>query len=393
MIFQLSLRFFQICIGTFSPKVLLMLDKRYKFFNVVVLGPARASLMLYGEIGGKDGVDAEAVVGELMELQQSYPDIDVHINSQGGDVFAGISIFNALKDSTSRVNIYVDGLAASIAGVIALCGKPLHMSRFSRLMLHSVSAGCAGGAKQMRECADLIESLESTLASMISRKCGMSPEEVKSAFFDGVDHWFTAQEAYDRRLCDYIYDLDGGDSLGAAPTAEQVYAFVNRLQTPNNHNMDIINELKKDQSFANLTEEQILAKIRTATNQAAKVDALEAKVAALEAEKAEAKKQAVDAYLNQAVADGRIQSSQLEGFRKLMDADEASARSVIDALPKASAGKPSIKDFLNGAAGAGASKDLAQMSWDEIDQAERLAELKDKYPELYKAKFAEKFGA
>ena len=157
--------------------------------------------------------------------------------------------------------------------------------------------------------------------------------------------------------------------------------------------MDIINELKKDQSFANLTEEQILAKIRTATNQAAKVDALEAKVAALEAEKAEAKKQAVDAYLNQAVSDGRIQSSQLEGFRKLMDADEAAARAVIDALPKASAGKPSIKDFLNGAAGAGASKDLAQMSWDEIDQAERLAELKDKYPDLYKAKFAEKFGA
>lgn len=370
-----------------------MLDKRYKFFNVVVLGPARASLMIYGQIGGKDGVDAESVVGELMEIQQSYPDIDVHINSQGGDVFAGISIFNALKDSTARVNIYVDGLAASIAGVIALCGKPLHMSRFSRLMLHSVSAGCAGGAKQMRECADLIESLESTLASMISRKCGMSPDEVKSAFFDGVDHWFTAQEAYDRRLCDYIYDLDGSDSLGAAPTAEQVYAFVNRLQTPNNHNMDIINELKKDQSFANLTEEQILAKIRTATNQAAKVDALEAKVAALEAEKAEAKKQAVDAYLNQAVSDGRIQSSQLEGFRKLMDADEAAARAVIDALPKASSGKPSIKDFLNGAAGAGASKDLAQMSWDEIDQAERLAELKDSYPELYKAKFAEKFGA
>ena len=369
-----------------------MLDKRYKFFNVVVLGPARASLMLYGAIGGKDGVDAESVVGELMELQQSYPDIDVHINSQGGDVFAGISIFNALKDSTARVNIYVDGLAASIAGVIALCGKPLHMSRFSRLMLHSVSAGCAGGAKQMRECADLIESLESTLASMISRKCGMSPEEVKSSFFDGVDHWFTAQEAYDRRLCDYIYDLDGGDSLGAAPTAEQVYAFVNRLQTPNNHNMDIINELKKDQSFANLTDEQIVAKIKSATNEAAKVEALEAKVAALEAEKTEAKKQAVDAYLNQAVNDGRIQSAQLEGFRKLMAADEAAARAVIDALPKGK--KPaSISDFLNGAAGAGASKDLAQMSWDEIDQAERLAELKDNYPELYKAKFAEKFGA
>lgn len=370
-----------------------MKDSRYKFFNVTVLGPSRASLMLYGEIGGKDGVDAEGAVAELMSLQQAYPDIDVHINSRGGEVFAGIAIFNALKDAKSRINIYVDGLAASIAGVIALCGKPLHMSRYSRIMLHQVSGGCAGGAKEMRECADLIESLEETLSSMVSRKCGMSAEEVRTTFFDGVDHWFTAQEAFDRHLCDYIYDIDGGEELGTAPTAEQVYEFANSYaSTPKQPHMDLIAEIKKDQSFANLTEEQILAKIRTATNQAAKVDALEAKVAALEAEKTEAKKQAVDAYLNQAVSDGRIQSTQLEGFRKLMNADEASARAVIDALPKKAA--PSINEFLNGgAAGAGASQDLAKMSWDEIDQAERLAELKDKFPELYKAKFAEKFGA
>ena len=108
-----------------------------KFFNIVETGAGRASLMLYGEIGGHEGVSAEAVNSELLALQQAYSDIDVHINSQGGEVFAGI---------------------------IALCGKPLHMSRYSRLMLHQVSGGCAGGAKQMRECADLIEGLETTLA-------------------------------------------------------------------------------------------------------------------------------------------------------------------------------------------------------------------------------------
>lgn len=367
---------------------------RGHFFNVTVLGNSRASLMLYGEIGGADGVSPEAAVAELMALQREYAQIDVHINSRGGDVFSGIAIFNALKDATSRIDIYVDGIAASMAGVIALCGQPLHMSRYSRLMLHQVSGGCAGGAKEMRECADLIESLEETLAGMISSRCGMTPEEVKDAFFDGSDHWFTAQEALNRGLCDSIYDIDGGETIGPEPTAEQVYDFANSYaSTPKKPYMDIIAELKKDQSFANLSEEQILAKIKSANNQAAKVEALEAKVAALEAEKAEAKKQAVDAYLNQAVSDGRIQSAQIEGFRKLMDADEASARAVIDALPKTK--KPaSINDFLNGgAAGAGDSKDLAKMSWDEIDQAERLAELKDKFPELYKAKFAEKFGA
>ena len=96
-----------------------MTDKSFKFFNVVVLGPTRASLMLYGEIGGKDGVSAEGAVGELMSLQQTYSDIDVHINSMGGEVFAGLAIFNALKDSTARVNIYVDGLAASLAVLLA----------------------------------------------------------------------------------------------------------------------------------------------------------------------------------------------------------------------------------------------------------------------------------
>ena len=75
-----------------------------------------------------------------------------------------------------------------------------------------------------------------------------------------------------------------------------------------------------------------------------------------------------------------------------MVADEATAKEIINALPaKAAAGATLIKDLLNGGAGV-APKDLAQMSWDEIDKADRLAELKEKYPELYKAKYKEAFN-
>lgn len=367
-----------------------MAEKR--FFNIVETGAGRASLMLYGEIGGEDGVNAEAVNSELLALQQIYPDIDVHINSQGGEVFAGIAIFNALLSATSRINIYVDGLAASIAGVIALCGKPLHMSRYSRLMLHQVSGGCAGGAKKMRECADLIEGLESTLAEMISRKCGMPPEEVKTTFFDGSDHWFTAQEAYDRRLCDYIYDIAGAETLGPAPTAEQVYQFVNHMdKSSNKYSMDLINEIRKETSFKDLTDEQVLAKIRTFANDAAKVAALQAKIDSLEAEVQASKETAVKAFLDQAVAEGRIEASQVETYKKLMKADEASVRALIEGFPKKQA-QINITDYLKSGHKAGAENELATMSWDEIDKAERLAELKDKYPTLYAAKFQEKFG-
>lgn len=367
-----------------------------KVFNLVETAPGRASLMLYGQIGPfEDGVDAERVVAEILAAQSLYPALDVHINSQGGEVFAGIAIYNALKDSTSRIDIYVDGVAASIAGVIALCGKPLHMSRYSRLMLHQVSAGCSGGARELRECADLIEGLEDTLSQMISAKCGMTPEAVRATYFDGSDHWMTAQEAYDRRLCDYVYDLSGASELGSGATAEQVYRLVNSLSTsPNYNKMNVIDELKKDSSFKDLSDEQIVAKVRTLANDAAKVPAMQAKIDALEGEKTAAREAANTAYLQQAVAEGRISADQVENYRKLMAADEASVRALIDAAPK-KAPQVNINDVLKGvgAAPTGSTGDLAKMTWDEIDRAERLAELKNEHPDLYAAKYREKFGA
>ena len=365
-----------------------------KFFNIIAAGNGRASLMLYGEIGGEDGVSPERVVAEMQYLSDEYPMIDVHINSMGGEVFAGIAIFNALKDSPSIVNIYVDGLAASIAGVIALCGKPLHMSRFSRLMLHSVSGACKGGARDMRECADLIEGLEGTLADMISQKCGMPSEQVKLTYFDGKDHWLTADEARRIGLCDDIYDMPGADSMGSSPTNEQVYQFVNRFdgKTPKPNKMEFLNKLQELEQFKDLSEADILAKVQSLSNEAAKVEGLQARIAQLEAENKAAKDAAKEAFLNQAVSDGRITKEQKEKYAKLMDADEETAKALINELPKAKSA--SISDFIHSrGAGAGEAKDLAQMSWEEIDKAERLGELKDQHPELYKAKYKEAFGA
>ena len=368
------------------------MSKEYKFLNVVVTGNGRASLMLYGEIGGEDGVNAEMVNAELLALQQEYQDIDVHINSRGGEVFAGIAIYNALRSSTARISVFVDGLAASIAGVIALCGKPLYMSRYSRLMLHQVSGGCEGSAEDLRKCADLIDGLETTLAEMISRKCGMTTDAVKAEFFDGGDHWMTAEEAYNRRLCDRIYDLEGGEALGVQQTAEAIYKFVNSINNKPTDKMDLYNELKKESSFKDLSEEQSLAQIRKLANDAAKVPALEAKVADLTAQLNAAKESATAAYLNQAVTDGRISADQVDTYKALMAVDEASTRKIIDALPVKK--QPmNITDFLRDGAAGGEKKDLAQMTWDEIDQAERLAELKNEHPDLYKAKYQEKFGA
>ena len=109
-----------------------------------ILNEKTACLLLYGEVsdeGGEGKIASRDIVNELMYLDAGYENLNIRINSIGGDVYPGIAIFNAIRQCRSNVTIYIDGIAASIAGVIALCGKRVEMSRYARMMLHNVSGG------------------------------------------------------------------------------------------------------------------------------------------------------------------------------------------------------------------------------------------------------------
>ncbi|MGM9774902.1 MAG: head maturation protease, ClpP-related [Candidatus Egerieousia sp.] len=358
-----------------------------RIFNVVPSKDNTACILLYGDIGGHERVSASEVVSELMALQAQYRKIDVRINSLGGEVYDGIAIFNAIRNSTADIEIYVDGVAASIASIIALCGKPLHMSRFSRLMLHQVSGGAYGTAKDMRDVADEIEKAQATLAEMIAAKCKMTAEEVTEKFFSGGDHWLTSSQALAMGLADSIYDTEGEQPEPGMP-ADDIYAFTNKLmKKPLKKSKDmLLDELKKRKAFSSATsEEQALQTITTLENQAAEAASLKAKVKTLEDEKAAALKAAHDTILEQAVADGRIKAEQKDTFRNLLASDETNAKALLNSLPKKSG---RIVDIIDKASTA---NDLAGMTWDQIDRAGRLSELKNNHPELYKRKFDETF--
>ena len=371
-------------------------DMEKRFLNILL--PERdtdaVAVLLYGGIGQHEKVDSSAVVAEIMQLTEKYKNIDVRINSLGGEVFAGMAIFNALRTSSANINIYVDGVAASMAAVIALCGRPLHMSRYSRLMLHQVSGGVMGTADEIRSYADQIDSLNEVLVSVVSERSKLPAEEVKTKWFDGKDHWLTAQEAMQLHLADSIYDMQEGKSPEEGASAEMIYDFTNRLyhQPQINDNMVLIEELKKKPSFKNATtEEQVLAEVGRLENEAAKVPALESELNTLRAEKVAAEKAAHEALVSQAVADGRIQAAQKDQFLALMGKDFEGVKAILEGMPK-NAGK--INDFINNAAPATTSRQqLEAMSWDEIDKAERLMELKNNHPDLYEAKMKAKFNA
>ena len=130
-----------------------------KFFNIQTDAEGVGTIFLYGDIGDYYDVQSVRVAKELMEAEKAGRRVNVRINSNGGEVYCGIAIYNAIQNSRADVRIYVDGIAASMASVIALCGKHVEMSKYARLMLHSVSE-LLREQKEMQKCIDELESLE-----------------------------------------------------------------------------------------------------------------------------------------------------------------------------------------------------------------------------------------
>lgn len=134
--------------------------------------------------------------------------INLHINSPGGSVFDGIAIYNMLKQSKAKVNIYIDALAASIASVIAMSGDTIFMPANSTLMIHNPYTTVTGNANELRKAADDMDQI--TKASIVSYldKAGSKLDEDTLRELMDNETWLTAQEAYDYGLADEILEAN-----------------------------------------------------------------------------------------------------------------------------------------------------------------------------------------
>lgn len=310
------------------------------FFNIIEEGKTGV-ILLYGDIGNWDGdVQPSVLVRELKEAEAKYDEISIRINSAGGEVYSGITIFNALRNSKGNIKIYVDGIAASMASVIALCGKPVYMSRYARLMLHSVSGGAWGTRKALQEVIEQMDGLEDTLSQMYASKTGKSKDDIKAEYFDGSDHWLTADEALKLGFIDGIYDADPLPIEN--PTVEDIYeTFINRLNKPQNQNQMNLDELKKRLLFKDVaTDEDVLKIVAQLESDAAKVPALDEKVTVLEAslkvfeDKAkEAAENELKSLLDKAEEDGRIDAKTRPTFEALLKSDRVNGEAALGALP------------------------------------------------------------
>lgn len=193
------------------------------FYRITNADGDVATLDLYGDIGFWGGVTASDFNQQLKNI--SAPNLTVHVNSPGGDVFDGVAILNMLRAHPSTKHVVVDGLAASAASFISMAGNTVTMMPNSMLMIHDASGGCMGNAAEMQQMADLLDKVSDNIASIYKAKAGTGTVADWRGVMQG-EQWYTADEAVEAGLADRVGDTDSPSDVQVA-TDRWTYNFYN----------------------------------------------------------------------------------------------------------------------------------------------------------------------
>lgn len=347
-------------------------------------------MLLDGEVGNQ--VDGEVFARELLAIDTLMPkSIQVWINSIGGDVMQGMSIYNAILRSNTKVNTYCVGIAASIAAVIFQAGRTRYMADYGLLMFHGVSSDSAS--------SEVLSIVQNSVEVMAGR-CGKTKEEMKDLL--NGENWFNADDALKMKLCDQIEassDYNRKKQISAANTINDrlvlASTFLNKHKAEIKTNMD----LKAIATKLNLSNEanieEITAKIDEVTAQKAEAEAkaneAEQTITSLKAELEEFKNKEKEAeyaaILNDAEEKGQIAK---ESFAELKNLSLQSLKNLLATLPKVKNAVSITFDNNSGKKSEGIPSDRKDWTWKDwtVKDTAGLVELKNSNPEAYTALYA-----
>ncbi len=193
-------------------------------------GQKRGALHLYDAVGGWDGIRAKHVVEKLEALKgEGAEHLDVHINSPGGDVFEGMAIHTAIASwPKGEKRVHVDGLAASIASIVAMAGDEIEISPTAMVMVHEPRGFAMGEAANLRKMADRLDAIRDVMCGVYSARTGMEKAEVEKLV--AAETWMSASEAVKKGFADKIAapderedeDNDDRDEDGDGPEEDSL---------------------------------------------------------------------------------------------------------------------------------------------------------------------------
>lgn len=334
-------------------------------YDIVAKNQNEVDVYFYGLIGRYYSQDVRSFSSQIKTLEsQGYKKVNLHVHSEGGEVFEGVAIFNAIVNSKMEFHAYVDGIAASMASIIVLACKKVFMAKNTFMMIHAPSGGASGSAKDLRKYADLLEKVETTLLDHYVSKTGKDKAYI-SKWMDG-DNWFTTQEALTEGLIDGIVDekvnKDRPQNYKELTPAAAYDYFITALLTDTQPPVNIQNSMDKkllitalgiNSINADMADSDIIAGLKTHIDaQASRVAALETQaknderlIAELNEQVTAANKAAIKSYLDAAEKESKkITAAQRADYEKLCDNGGFEVvKAIIDKMPT----RTKITDQIN----------------------------------------------
>lgn len=169
-----------------------------------------AEIYIYGDITSwpwiESDVSSYTLSKELQELDEDIENINIYINSYGGEVAEGLAIYNALKRHKAKVTTYADGFACSIASVIFAAGDERVMSNTSLLMIHNAWSGVVGNSKDLRKQADDLDKINQASINAYMNIVNIKEEELKELMDN--ESWLNADEALEKGFATKIIETE-----------------------------------------------------------------------------------------------------------------------------------------------------------------------------------------
>jgi ATP-dependent Clp protease protease subunit len=198
-----------------------------KFWNFTNDTTDNAERVLYiigticddGESWYEDDVSAKLFCDEL---NRGTGDIVLYLDSQGGDVFAAATIYNALKEYSGKITVKIGSMAASAASVIAVAGDEVLISPVGVIAIHDPFTAIVGNSEEMLKAAAMLDCIKESIINAYQQKTGLSHKRLAEMMSE--ERFISAHEAVKLGFCDGI--LYANDNK---PIEESISAIFNKL--------------------------------------------------------------------------------------------------------------------------------------------------------------------
>lgn len=184
--------------------------RRWYEMRAAAAKAGRLQVDIYDTIDPYYGVTARQFRRDL-NAAGDVDEIELHLHSRGGSVFEGLAIYATLVNHPAVVTVHVDGVAASIASVIAMAGDQVVMAENAFLMIHNPWAGVVGDSAELRKLADTLDKFKPALVRAYQRHAKMSADELAKAMDE--ETWYDAEEAIAAGLA---HEIKGPIELAAS---------------------------------------------------------------------------------------------------------------------------------------------------------------------------------